>query len=385
MIRRSSRSRYGAQNGKRIAARNIRQGAEDTVSLLHSITQPEESSKATVSFNDMRSMRQSESRPPSQSSAMRPDTNLVPNQTADGSWLSLLIPDNDPATAHARGHSGAPVDFSDDFLAYFDSHNDSDSIIWDPRSDLPNLFVPRQPRPQLRKQREVSEVGNTLSNCDAQKEAAKLSPPMQTVTVVCKASTTITTNSSSSSSSSVPGSLWPKPEARDDDDDDEHEDGVVSDKGDEDDANPIAIVDNRPKTKQVTIFTAENHMKAEQQDPKRPVHQPSSSPAPLPPVSCESSPPPRRHGRARQRQLSFSSLQMMLESRHGASGGDDERVPSREEKARRCHEVDNECDYDVMTVVSDEYGVNNHGDDTYSFIGNDYSFGADRSLVSWCA
>jgi hypothetical protein len=250
-----------------------------------------------------------------------------------------------------------PVEFSNDFLACFDSHNDSDSIIWDPRADLPETFVQRHPEPQLLEQlEEVSEARNGVPSDEARPADHRKPdspPPIQTVTVVCKASTTITANSSSAStSSSVPGSSGPKRDGRDDE---VSEEAVVSDAEDQEEAVPAPEAYGRAKAK----LPVQKH------------------PAPHAPPARASS--PRRGGQVR-REMSFSSIQMVLEGRRGASHGP---AASREDSPSRCKISENEDDSDAMTEVS-YYGAGDHGDDTYSFIGKDYSFGADRSLVSWC-
>jgi hypothetical protein len=327
-------------------------------------------------------------------------------------WLSMLIPDDKPGLATGTAARATPegefatnrpaavvaVDFShNDFATMFDGHNDSDSIIWDPHAEVMASFpgfsvahdvmeAPAVDRTFVRESdammHEEANMSSMLANdalqflqvSDPKNIPAKTKqdtsqkpeteggpifrehgPPMSTV-LVCKvtATTTTATTTSQSSSSSSSNSSTSSKEGRDDCD----EDGVsdMETDGVEDAAA------NAPGRAAMVPNEGGGRIPPRPTQLQQPTHVPPTEP------TCE----------VRERRLSFSSLQMMLDKHsmhrtNGAAAADNE---SLEDFFR-----------DDDSLLNDDEEIDpgpimDGREDTYSFIGADYSFGADRSLIS---
>jgi hypothetical protein len=362
-----------------------------------------------------------ESAPPASVFSTPPDAQARQPKIPQEDWLSKLIPDDAPglatgavarqaapegefATATNRPAAVVVVDFShNDFATMFDGHNDSDSIIWDPHAEVvasfpgfsvaqdvvdapavENMFV-REGDAMMHEEANMSSMlaNDALqflqvsdpTNVQHQQEIRSPKteggpalrsngPPMSTV-LVCKVTattTTATTTSQSSSSSSSnssassnnfnPSQQMVAKEGRDDYD----EDGVS-------DMETDGVED------------------AAANAPGRAPMLPNGGGGRTPPRPTQLEPthvPPTEPAReVRERRLSFSSLQMMLDKhsthRNNGAAADNE---SLEDFFRDDDSLLNDDEEIAPGPVMDGR------EDTYSFIGADYSFGADRSLIS---
>jgi hypothetical protein len=390
-------------------------------------------------------------------------------------WLSMLIPDDQvPPEALAQAHAtmteecawdrrqhgvgAVVVDFSHhDFSTMFDSHNDSDSIIWDPAAaeaadvmasfpcfsavdqhdaaedpasaggvngrttfvggggelmdedaDLSAMLatdaleflqgsdpnsIPADGRQNDESSRQENRAPpTTVDGSHLRSHGRPMPPPMSTV-LVCKvtaASTTATTTTSQSSSSSSNSNSSFNSSASSDNSNPSAADAAARKEGRDDgydgddgvsDMETDGVEDRAAKVQgRAAVPPGKGRM-----PPRRPTQQQQQQSSRVPPSE------PQSRGEM-ERRLSFSSLQMMLDQHRTPTTNNINDVNNKNADAAENELEDffgeddsllNDDDDDEVEIDPGHLRAGPDGkEDTYSFIGADYSFGADRSLIS---